>query len=122
MYAAPYLNVESAVGILWTRVYWGAISTDNQIGYKDLLLIPDRLGIVTIMEPTTGKPIANIDHGTGLVLPERIKNHINETSIHNKHFDEFDLEGQQQFAGTMVYYEDTSTSTGMAEYVLGKSL
>lgn len=116
----PCLNVEPAVGILWTRVYWGTISTDNQIGYKDLLLIPDRLGIVTIMEPTTGKPIANIDHGTGLVLSEQIKNHVKETSIHTKQFDEFDLEEQRQFDGTMVYYEDTSTSTGMAEYILGE--
>lgn len=115
----PYLNVEPATGILWTRVYWD-YGTRNQADaieaegrhYRDMLLVSDKLGAVCILDPITGKPLAFINHGTGLVLPENFKDPSNE-------FDPYDSRHRQSTNDTLVYYEDVSPSTGMVEYLLG---
>lgn len=113
---SPNANVEPATGILWTRIYSNEYLDDDdsfhKLCHKDILLISDKLGLVTALDPLTGKPFLVLNHGTGLVLCGVPKDQ-------NTNMEDGDDDSENMLSHVFVYYEDDSASNNLVEYSLG---
>lgn len=104
----PFLNVEPARSILWTQIPY----KDNSIEPKEVLLIADSVGMVTVLCPVSGKPLMTLNHGTGLIIGQE---DFAADGSRDSDGDE-DMDSSRDRPETQVWYEQVSEETGILQY------